>query len=168
MRDYMEIGPSPCDEPCVSVGEPNYYTRAKEECTRFIELIRKKLGPEPSSAQLKVKSNPHDFGTYLEVVCEFNEHDEEGREYACLCESTAPRTWQDDQPLSKKGFNVVVYLSCRLRCTVEAETEHMAKLQAEAQARAKARESGFDIDDFDTVAADAQETKGEAVTPPRS
>ena len=159
MRDDMSIGPNPCDEPCVSVGEPDYYPRAKEECNRFIELIRKKLGPEPPGARLAVKSNPHDFGSYLDVVCYFEDSDEEARKYAYLCESEAPRTWQDDQLTPKKQYNVVVYLSCRLNLTVEAESSHMAKIGAEAQARTKARESGFDLDDYDDVMAEAQEVK---------
>ena len=168
MRDFMEIGSSPCDEPCAQVGEPDYYPRAKAECARFIELIRKKLGEEPAGAHLAVKSFPHDFGEYTEAVCYFDDHDEEARNYALLCESEAPRTWQDDQPLPKKQYSVVAYLSCRLRLTVEAESSHMAKIGAEAQARAKALESGFDIDAYDEVVAEAQEVKEVALASPQS
>jgi hypothetical protein len=168
MHDHMEIGCAPSDEPCVNVGEENYYPRAKEECARFIELTRKKLGDEPPGARLAVKSNPHDFGSYLEVVCYFEDTDEEARHYAFLCESEAPRTWQDDQPLPKKQYSVTAYLSCRLQLTVEAESKHMAALRAKAEARAKAQESGFEMDDFDEVVADAQEVKQAALAPPQS
>jgi hypothetical protein len=164
----MDIGCNPSDEPCVSLGEPDYYPRAKAECARFIELIRKKLGEEPPGAYLKVKSNPHDFGIYLSVVVSFQDSDEEARNYAYLCESETPRTWQDDQPLQKKQYSVTAYLSCRLKLTVEAESSHMAKIRAEAQARAKAKESGFDMDDFDEVVAEAQEVKESALAPPQS
>ena len=168
MRDYMTIGSSPCDESCVSVGEPNYYPRAQEECARFIELIRKKLGEEPPGARLATKSFPHDFGTYHEVVCHFEDSDEEARIYALRCESEAPRTWQDDQPLPKKQYSVVAYLSCRLTLTVEAESSHMAKIGAKAKARAKAQESGFDMDAYDDVVAEAQETKAATNAPGKS
>jgi hypothetical protein len=39
MRDYVSIGPSPCDEDCVQLGAQNYEALAKEECLRFIKLI---------------------------------------------------------------------------------------------------------------------------------
>ena len=64
MRDYVSIGSAPSDEDCVAVGSEDYYKKARAECQRFIEVIRKKLGPEPSGARLVVKSFPHDFGTY--------------------------------------------------------------------------------------------------------
>jgi alkanesulfonate monooxygenase SsuD/methylene tetrahydromethanopterin reductase-like flavin-dependent oxidoreductase (luciferase family) len=168
MRDEMDIGCNPCDEPCVNLGEEDYYPRARAECLRFIELVRKKLGPEPPGARLKVKSNPHDFGVYLSVVVSFEDTDEEARHYAYRCESEAPRTWQDDQPLPQKRYSVVAYLTCRLQTTVEAESPHMAKLQAGAQARAKAQESGFDMDDYDEVVADVEEVKQAALAPPQS
>ena len=167
-RDFMDIGSSPCDESCVSVGEPDYYERARVECARFIDLIRKKLGDEPPGARLATKSFPHDFGSYLEVVCHFDDSDEEASNYAYLCESEAPRTWQDDQPIPKKQYSVVAYLSCRLNLTVEAESSHMAGIAAKAQARAKAQESGFDMDDYDEVVAEAQEVKETALASPQS
>ena len=167
-RDYMEIGSSPCDEPCAQVGEENYMERSREECKRFIELIRKKLGEEPPGAHLAVKSNPHDFGSYLDVVCHFEDSDEDATNYALLCESEAPRTWQDDQPPQKKPYSVTVYLTCRLNLTVEAESSHMAKIGAKAKARAKAQESGFDMDAYDDVVAEAQEVKEAALAPPQS
>ena len=168
MRDEMDIGSAPCDEPCVSVGEPDYYPRAKAECDRFIELVRKKLGEEPPGAYLKVKSNPHEWGAYLSVVVAFDDNDEEARNFAYLCESEAPRTWQDDQPLPKKQYSVTAYLSCQLKLTVEAESPHMAEIQAKAQARAKAHESGFHMDAYDEVVAEAQEVKEAAPAPPQS
>jgi hypothetical protein len=168
MRDEMDIGCNPCDEPCVNLGEPDYYPRARAECLRFIELIRKKLGEEPPGAYLKVKSNPHDWGSYLSVVVSFHDTDEEARNYAYLCESEAPRTWQDDQPLPRKQYSVTAYLSCRLTLTVESESRHMAEIRAKAQARAKAKESGFDMDEFDDVVAEAQEVKEPVLAPPQS
>ena len=169
MREHMEIGSSPCDEPCVSVSrDVDYLPAMRAECLRFIELIRKKLGPEPPGARLAVKSNPHDFGVYLECVCYFDDIYEEAVHYAYLCESEAPRTWQDDQPLPKKQYRVVAYLSCRLNLTVEAESSHMAGIVAKDQVRAKARGAGFDIDHYDDVDVEAREVKNVALAAPQS
>ncbi len=62
MRDYIDLGSSPANEDCAQVGSENYSQKAREECVRFIELIRKVVGEEPEGAYLAVKSNPHDFG----------------------------------------------------------------------------------------------------------
>ncbi|MDO8531206.1 MAG: hypothetical protein Q7T26_03415 [Dehalococcoidia bacterium] len=104
MRDHIDIGSSPCDaaarahgEECVQVSRTeDYLDRMRVECRRFLALIRVKLGPEPEGAHLAIKSNPHDFGTYLEVVCHFDDENEEAREYAYKCESDGPKTWDDD------------------------------------------------------------------------
>ena len=97
MRDYISIGSAPSDESCVQVNrEGDYHDAMRAECRRFLELIRKKLGEEPPGARLAVKSNPHDFGTYYDVVCYFDDEDEEARKYAYRCEAQSPGTWDDD------------------------------------------------------------------------
>jgi hypothetical protein len=83
------------------VGSPDYQRRAREECARFIELIRQHLGQEPEGARLAVKSNPHDFGTYYEVVCWYDEGSEEARKYAFRCESDAPARWDAKPPVAR-------------------------------------------------------------------
>ena len=94
MRDFIDIGPTPAAEDCQQVGAPSYDpVAARKECFRFIDLIRKTLGTEPGSAQLAVKSNPHDFGSYLEVVCYYDDQDSVGEAYAFKCESSAPENW---------------------------------------------------------------------------
>lgn len=95
MRDSIDIGPAPCQEDCVQVGQENYERKARAECNRFIEAIRRKLGPEPEGAHLSVKSNPHDFGAYLSVVCSYDDENEAARQYAYRCESDGPKTWHD-------------------------------------------------------------------------
>jgi hypothetical protein len=101
-RDYIEIGSSPCDEECVQVSKTEDYLPAmRAERRRFLEAIRAKLGPEPPGARLAIKSNPHDLGQFLSVVCHYDDSDEEAQAYAFRCESNAPRTWSDVQPMPK-------------------------------------------------------------------
>ena len=98
MKDCMSIGSAPCNENCVQVNpEGDYHEAMRAECRRFLELIRKKLGVEPPGARLAVKANPHDFGTYYDVVCWFDDEYEEARHYALRCERDAPTTWEDDK-----------------------------------------------------------------------
>lgn len=144
-REWMEIGSAPEDEHCVQVDpKVDYLPAMRAECLRFLELIRKKLGEEPPGSRLAVKSNLHDFGQYLEVVCHYDDTDEDATAYAHLCESMAPRTWSDDAPLTKHQWAVSVELEVRV--LVEAESEHMAKVRARRQAVAKAQQAGFQLD----------------------
>ena len=93
MRDYLTLGPVPADEPCAQVGEENYASLARAECRRFIALLRHTFGPEPSGAWLSMKAFDHDFGTYYEVVCYFNNDVQKSIDYALRCEREAPTTW---------------------------------------------------------------------------
>jgi hypothetical protein len=93
--DSIEIGSSPAEEPCAQVGSDNYYEMAHRECRALIRQLRRKLGQEPPGARLYIKSNPHDFGTYYEVACKFNENDEAATEYAYKCESECPQNWDE-------------------------------------------------------------------------
>ena len=95
MREYIELGSSPCDEECAQVGQADYETAARiRECLRFIDAIRAKLGPEPPGARLVVKGFSHDYGTYYEVVCWYDPKIDESVEYAFRCESESPKTWE--------------------------------------------------------------------------
>lgn len=98
VMDYIDIGSSPVDEDCAQVGTENYAPRAREECRKFIELIRTCFGPEPSGAQLTIKANPHDFGAYYEVVCKYDPDNENAVKYAFAVEGDTPTSWKDVDP----------------------------------------------------------------------
>ena len=96
MRDYIDIGPVPAEEDCEQLG-PNYdASKARKECNAYIEAIRRVCGPEPQGAQLRIKANQHDFGTYYEVVCYYDTENQAAFDYALKCESDAPQRWPDD------------------------------------------------------------------------
>jgi len=95
MRDYVSLGSAPYGEECAQVGEENYAQRAIKECKRFIQLIRSVFGPEPDGAKLSVKAFNHDFGTYYEVVCYFDEESPKAIEYAFKCEEHVPERWTE-------------------------------------------------------------------------
>jgi hypothetical protein len=93
MKDHVNIGPVPCNEDCIQVGEENYQARSRTESLRFLKLIQEVCGPEPENAKLVIKSFPHDFGSYIEVCVEFNDEDEQAIDYAYHCEAHAPANW---------------------------------------------------------------------------
>jgi hypothetical protein len=94
MQNYFCIGSSPSEEDCAQVGAPGYREQAVAECTRYIELLRRAIGPEPEGARLAIKWFDHDFGAYCEVVCYFNSENRAAVEYAQRCEDDAPATWE--------------------------------------------------------------------------
>lgn len=66
--DHIEIGPTPTEEPCQQVGMPSYDGKiAKLECNAFKHQLER-MFPD---GEFGVTRNPHDFGTYYEVVAFF-------------------------------------------------------------------------------------------------
>lgn len=102
--DYIEIGSSPCDEDCAQLGSDNYYNKAQKECKAFIKQLRRVFGDEPAGARLRIKSNEHDFGTYYEVVCQYDDSDNnEAFAYAINCENNTPQKWDEEALKELKG-----------------------------------------------------------------
>ena len=87
VKDSLYIGEGPWEEPCPQVGEDGYAYRAREHIRRYIEQIRRHYGNEPDCARMFVKANPHDFGTYYSLECEFE--GDEATEYAFALERDA-------------------------------------------------------------------------------
>lgn len=110
MRDELTIGSSPTDEACAQVGRDGYYEQARAECRAYIGQLRRMFGAEPDGARLKVKGCPHDFGTYYEVVCQFDPQIQAAVEYAYGCENTSPAEWDDAAraELTAAGYCLIV------------------------------------------------------------
>lgn len=98
MRDYISLGPVPCEEDCTQVGRDNYDTQARAECKRFAAQILRHY-PEPNAAaRIGVKSFPHDFGSYYEVVAYYDTDDEVSTRWAFDIESDTKdvlHAWDD-------------------------------------------------------------------------
>ena len=100
-QEFISLGPTPLEENCQQVGAPTYdWDKAVKECWRFVQVIRQVVGPEPDGARLIVMECPHDFGTYHDVVCCYDEDNPEAFKYALACEDKAPTKWPDS-PCSK-------------------------------------------------------------------
>ena len=94
MRDFVYIGSTPADEPCQQVGMPSYDSAlARRECRAFINQLRRVFGPEPEGAELRTKLERHDFGSYPEVVCAYDDDNAAAAEYAYRCEGDSPVNW---------------------------------------------------------------------------
>jgi hypothetical protein len=91
----IEIGGVPSEEDCVATGVTENATSLNRlECRAYIEALRLKYGSEPEGAKLSTKGNPHDFGTFYEVVCRYDPEIKAAWEYAYLVENGLAR-WLD-------------------------------------------------------------------------
>lgn len=91
----LTIGPTPSGESCAQVGTPDYAKQARKECTAFINQLRRLFGEEPDGARLRIKSNPHDYGSYYEVTVQYDPEEAAALAYALKCEREAPEEWDD-------------------------------------------------------------------------
>ena len=94
MRDYLTLGPTPTGEDCEQVPYENP-AKAKKECRVFKEQLIRQFGEPPFGADLVVKSFPHDFGSYHEVVAYFDDQIPESVEYAFKLEGQTPEEWDE-------------------------------------------------------------------------
>lgn len=96
MRDYIDIGSTPCDEDCAQVGSGDYRKRARVELQAFVNQLYRQFGNGPDGAELRVKAFPHDFGTYHEVVAYFDDTLPLSIEWAFKVENECPESWDDE------------------------------------------------------------------------
>jgi len=96
MRDYIELGTTPCGEDCAQVGSEGYYERAMFECKRYIRQLQRMFPiPDDCTAHYSIRSFPHDFGTYHEVVIYYDDNDMSSIDYAFIVEGNLPEQWDD-------------------------------------------------------------------------
>lgn len=94
MRDYVQIGCTPSEESCLQVGHCSG-VQQRTECSIFKHQLERAF-PEVLSCEgvsLRIKGEPHEFGTYYEVRAEFDT--EEGGEIAFRIESETPTEWDE-------------------------------------------------------------------------
>ena len=91
--NVLALGPVPAQEAPARPGDSDYAARAFAQCQRFIALLRRSLGPEPTGARLGVRRSDQDFDPYLEVVVRFDDGNDAARTYAARCDRDAPARW---------------------------------------------------------------------------
>jgi hypothetical protein len=99
MQEHVDLGgTTPPYESCAQVGsrEYDYYDRAWREARAYMGQLRRMFGEEPDGARLSIKSHPHDFGTYLTVVCFFDPDCPAAAAYASRCDAEVPPEWDEE------------------------------------------------------------------------
>ena len=88
MRDYLALGPVPAEEDCQQIGMSDY---DGEKDTADLRRYKAMLEERWPDAHFAIKSFPHDFGSYREVVVYFDTEQEDP--IAFDIEANLPRTW---------------------------------------------------------------------------
>ncbi len=98
----------PIDEPCAQVGSDNYSDNSRKEARAFINQLIRQHGQPPAGVSITTKNNPHDFGSYLDVVIKFDEDDETAADYAYGVENNLPYNWDDEalKELTEAGYEL--------------------------------------------------------------
>jgi hypothetical protein len=91
--DYFTIGCTPGDEPCIQVGHPKYSEIARTECSYYIQDLTHNLrnrfsltDTQDLSVVFRIKSFPHDFGSYHEVAVYYDPSDQISVDQAIVAE----------------------------------------------------------------------------------
>jgi len=92
MRDYITLGPVPCEEKCEQVGPNCDYSQMTKECRVYINQLKR----QSPKAELRIKSFPHDFGTYKEVAVFYDDQNEESVQIAYDLEASLPENWDEE------------------------------------------------------------------------
>jgi hypothetical protein len=91
MLDYINIGCTPYEEDCVQVSSGDYLPRMRKETRVFLGQLERTF----PYVRFSIKSFPHDFGSYLEVVAWFDDEDEEETRSAYNVEASMPARWDE-------------------------------------------------------------------------
>jgi len=103
-QNFEYLCSTPVEEDCAQVGEENYEQRAKRECRALIGQLIRMYGEPPEGVTLVTKGFPHDFGTYYEVIVNFDDANRKQTAYACMLVDGLPDLW-DEQAREELGLN---------------------------------------------------------------
>lgn len=88
--DYIELGPTPYEEDCVPVSkDEDYYPAMKAEC----EVYKRQLERMFPKGRFSIKSFPHEFGQYCEVIVRYDDTNEEETDMVFEIEDKLPANW---------------------------------------------------------------------------
>jgi hypothetical protein len=104
--ETVDIGSTPCDEPCAQVGTNNYRQLAMMEVKAFAKQCLRMFPNKPIGAKFVITNNPHDFGTYYDLGVKFNMDDEEAENYAYEVQNGMPSNWDEQAraELEQQGY----------------------------------------------------------------
>jgi len=104
--DYLEMDITPYEEDCAQLGSESYLVRCKLEFVAIVVQLKRIFGEPPEGVYFKLKSCPHDFGTYYELKIVFDDSNENAVSYAYSIEDDFPKNWDKEalEYLKQNGY----------------------------------------------------------------
>lgn len=98
MIDYINIGPTPANEYCAQVGSNYYYEKSKIETKAFLDQLNREFPQvlETKSVRFSIKTFSHDFGSYKEVVLNYDDSNEKEYQMVLDIDKIIPNNWDSD------------------------------------------------------------------------
>jgi len=91
MRNFEYLGPCPVLEDGIQMNQEGHYA----EVVRFRNMLREKFINLPETVSFAVKENPHDAGSYYEVIVRFDDDEEESSACAYFIQDNYPQYWTE-------------------------------------------------------------------------
>lgn len=100
MKEVVELGATPVNEPCAQVGSEGYAEVALKECRAYRAQLRRVYlaahGELPEGLTLFIKTTRHDFGEPKEVAAKFEEADRKALNAAFWLQDNLPYNWDTE------------------------------------------------------------------------
>jgi hypothetical protein len=94
MKDSIELDICPIEEEVVQVmPDTNYMPAMRAEAVRFKNMLLERFVGFPVT--FKIKSNPHDFGTYLSIAVVYEDGTPCSERAAFFIDNHMPEKWDD-------------------------------------------------------------------------
>jgi len=94
MVDYLVLSGTPIGENCVQVNkEKDYIDAMRKECEVFKDMLYRTFNPKYTT--LAIKTFPHEFGEYCEVVVYYYDDQDDSVNEALNMENNLPEYWDD-------------------------------------------------------------------------
>lgn len=95
--NYITLSSCPMEEECAQMGADFYLQDSTAELTAYVAQLKRQFPQaQDQGVSFVVKNFVHDFGTYTEVVAEFDETDEVAVNCAYGIENSMPANWDVD------------------------------------------------------------------------
>jgi hypothetical protein len=95
MRDTYEFETTPTNENCQQLGKNYDQALAKLEAKTLVKQLERQFPEQPEGVYYRIRSNPHDFGSYYSVQFVYDDEDQNHCSFLNKLEENFPELWDE-------------------------------------------------------------------------
>jgi hypothetical protein len=96
MTDRFELGTTcPHEEPTAQTGFGNWLSAQRMEAIAYTDQLLRTYGEPPNGVEFRNTTNPHDFGSYIDITLVYDDEVETHLEYLHKVEQGVDK-WDDE------------------------------------------------------------------------